>query len=93
MHAMSAFDIPIHTKNISTRDFALRHDADEPVCKKERPHRLAHRRPQFVFALAASVNSGVSLCLHALHASDTSVYYHASFVALFGSMLWMLYTL
>jgi hypothetical protein len=93
MHAMSAFDIPIHTKNISTRDFALRHDADEPVCKKERPHLLAHRRPQFVFALAASVNSGVSLCLHVLHASDTSVYYHASFVVLVGSLLSLLYML
>jgi len=37
MHAMSAFDIPIHTKNISTRDFAVRQDADAPVSKKERP--------------------------------------------------------
>jgi hypothetical protein len=37
MHGMSAFDIPIHTKNISTRDFAVRHDADAPVPKKERP--------------------------------------------------------
>jgi hypothetical protein len=95
MHAMSAFDIPIHTKNISTRDFALRHDADEPVSKKERApgaHRHAHRRLLYVVAVAASVNSGVSLCLHALHASGTSLYYHASFVALFGSMLWMLYT-
>jgi hypothetical protein len=36
MHAMSAFDIPIHTKNISTRDFALRQEADAPVPKKER---------------------------------------------------------
>jgi len=36
MHAMSAFDIPIHTKNISTRDFAVRHDTDAPVVKKER---------------------------------------------------------
>ena len=36
MHAMSAFDIPIHTKNISTRDFAVRHEADAPVSKKER---------------------------------------------------------
>ena len=89
---MSAFDIPIHTKNISTRDFAVRHDADAPDCKKER-QRQAHRRPQYVFAVAASVNSGVSLCLHALHASSPSVYYHASFVALFGSMLWMLYML
>ena len=93
---MSAFDIPIHNKNISTRDFAVRHDPDAPVCKKERPlasHRHAHRRPPYVFAVAASVNSAVSLCLHALHESSTSVYYHASFVALFGSMLWMLYML
>ena len=93
---MSAFDIPIHTKNISTRDFAVRHDAHAPDCKKERPHasqRQAHRRPQYVFAVAASVNSGVILCLHALHASSPSVDYHASFVALFGSMLWVLYTL
>ena len=95
MHAMSPFDTPIHTKNISTRDFAVRHDADELLCKKERPHashRQAHRRPEYVFAVAESVNSGVSLCLHALYASSP-VYYHASFVALFGSMLWMLYTL
>ena len=95
MH-MSAFDIPIHTKNISTRDFAVRHDADELLCKKERPHashRQAHRRPQYVFAVVASVISGVSLCLQALHASSPSVYYHASFVALLGSMLWVLYAL
>ena len=93
---MSAFDIPIHTKNISTRDFAVRHEVDLPVCKKERAHaslRQAHRWPPYVFAVAASVNGGVSLCLHALHASSPSVYYHASFVALLGSMLWVLYAL
>jgi hypothetical protein len=43
MHGVSAFDIPIHTKNISTRDFALRHDADAPAPKKERaPPQAAH---------------------------------------------------
>ncbi len=36
MHAMSDFDIPIHTKNISTIDFAVRHDADAPVSMRER---------------------------------------------------------
>ena len=34
---MSAFDIPIHTKNISTRDFAMRPESDAPVSRKERP--------------------------------------------------------
>jgi len=197
MHAMSAFDIPIHTKNISTRDFALRHDADPPVSKKERPavshavwlhvawpalvstltlcfalrqalrgrlhlasciefyiaallpivlydhilrpsrsthmwaavvvhvgvmlfgyapdadavsarlHALvlgvsalllyrqaqAHHRVQYVVAVAATLNGAVSLGLHALHASGTFVYYHVSFVVLFGSMLSLLYML
>ena len=197
MHGMSAFDIPIHTKNISTLDFAVRHDADAPVPKKERPqpshvvwlhlawpalvstltlcfalrqqlrgtvhlasciefsiaallpivlydhilrpsrsshmwaavvvhvgvmlfayapdtedvsprlHALvlgvavlvlyrqapAHARLQYVVAVAASVNSAVSLALHTQPASSTFLYYHVSFVVLFGSMLSMLYTL
>ena len=192
MHAMSAFDIPIHTKNISTRDFAVRHEADAPVSKKERApvshvawpalvstltlcfalrqalrgklhlasciefyiaallpivlydhilrpsrsshmwallvvhvgvmlfgyapdadfvslrlHALvlavcvlilyrqahAHSKLHFVVAVAASVNSAVSLCVHTLHASGAFLYYHASFVLLFASMLCMLYTL
>ena len=190
MHAMSAFDIPIHNKNISTRDFAVRHDTGAPACKKERPpavhiawparvstltvcfalrqalrgklqlasciefyvaallpivlydhilrpsrsshmwaavvvhvgvmlfgfapeadavsarlHALvlavcvlvlyrqaqAHHKLHYVLAVAASVNSAVSLSLHTLHASSTFVYYHVSFVVLFGSMLSMLY--
>lgn len=37
MTVMSAFDIPIHTKNISTRDFALRPESDMQVNRKERP--------------------------------------------------------
>jgi hypothetical protein len=37
MAVMSAFDIPIHTKNISTRDFAVRPEIDAQVHKKERP--------------------------------------------------------
>ena len=36
MHTMSAFDIPIHTKNISTRDFAVRHETEAPAARKER---------------------------------------------------------
>jgi hypothetical protein len=52
MHAMSAFDIPIHTKNISTRDFALRHDADAPVVKKERPQVLHVAWPALVSTLS-----------------------------------------
>ncbi len=193
MHAMSAFDIPIHTKNISTRDFALRQEADAPAPKKERSppqavhvawaalvsmltlsfalrqalrgslrlasclefcvaallpvvlydhilrpsrsshmwallvvhvgvmlfghapdaewlsarlHALvlgvcvlilykqahAHRRPQFVVAAAASVNSAISLCLHARPLSS-SAHYHASFALLFGSVLLLLYML
>lgn len=39
MTVMSAFDIPIHNKNISTRDFAMRAESDPPLekmCKKER---------------------------------------------------------
>ena len=51
MHAMSAFDIPIHTKNISTRDFAVRHDTDAPVCKKERPPVLHVAWPALVSTL------------------------------------------
>ena len=51
MHAMSAFDIPIHTKNISTRDFAVRHDTDAPVCKKERPPALHVAWPALVSTL------------------------------------------
>jgi hypothetical protein len=194
MHAVSAFDIPIHTKNISTRDFALRHDADAPAPKKERPppqashvawlallsvltlcfalrqalrgqlylasliefyvaalppvvlydhilrpsrsahmwaplavhvgcmlfgyapdaevvsarlhalvlgvcalvlYRQAHaqQRAPFVVAVAASANSAVSLGLHALDASGSFVYYHASFVLLVGAMLALLYVL
>jgi hypothetical protein len=194
MHAMSAFDIPIHTKNISTRDFALRHDTEAPVSKKERAppqvlhvawpalvstltlcfalrqalrgslhlasciefyiaallpivlydhilrpsrsahmwaalvvhvgvmlfgyapdadavsarlHALvlgvsalllyrqaqAHHRVHYVVAVAATLNGAVSLGLHALHASGTFVYYHVSFVVLFGSMLSLLYML
>jgi len=192
MHAMSAFDIPIHTKNISTRDFAVRHDSDAPACKKERPpplhiawpalvstltlcfalrqalhgklhlasciefylaallpivlydhilrpsrsshmwaavvvhvgvmlfgyapdadsvsarlHALvlvvcvlilyrqaqAHHKLQYAVAVAASVNSAVSLAMHTLQASSTFVYYHVSFVVLVASMLSMLYML
>ena len=37
MTVMCAFDIPIHTKNISTRDFALRPESDVQVNRKERP--------------------------------------------------------
>jgi len=191
---MSAFDIPIHTKNISTRDFAVRHDTDAPVVKKERPalaaspvasaalvstltlffalqqalqgklhvaacihfhvaallpvvlyehilrpsqsrhmwallvvhvgvmlfgygpdadvvsarlHALvvavcvlllyvqarAHERLQYLVAVAASVNSAVSLALHTQHASSTLLYYHGSFLWLLGSVLSMLYVL
>jgi hypothetical protein len=32
-----AFDVPIHTKNISTRDFAVRAEQDAPVGRRERP--------------------------------------------------------
>ena len=46
-----------------------------------------------VVAVAASVNSAVSLCLQARLASSTFAYYHASFVLLFGSVLSMLYVL
>ena len=194
MHTMSPFDTPIHTKNISTRDFAtsLRHDTDAPVCKKERPqtshvawavlvstltlsfavrqalrgsmhlaaciefyiaalvpvvlydhilrparsshtwallvvhvglmlfgyapdadflsvhlhvlllfvcvfmlHRQAqaqHRLP-YIVAVAASVNSAVSLALQARHASGTFVYYHVSFALLFSAILAMMYML
>ena len=53
----------------------------------------AHHRVQYVVAVAATLNGTVSLCLHALHASGTFVYYHVSFVALFGSMLSLLYML
>jgi len=34
---MCAFDVPIHTKNISTRDFAMRPESDVQVNRKERP--------------------------------------------------------
>jgi len=37
MTVMCAFDIPIHTKNISTRDFAVRPESDVHVSRKERP--------------------------------------------------------
>jgi hypothetical protein len=194
MHGMSAFDVPIHTKNITTRDFAVRHDADAPASKKERPplqtshvawaallsaltlgfalrqalrgqvhlasciefyiagllpvvlydhilrpsrsahmwallvvhvgfmlfayapdtevvsprlHVLvlgvcavllfrqaqAHHKLQYVVAVAASVNSAVSLALHTQPASSTVLYYHVSFVVLFASMLSLLYML
>ena len=33
-----AFDIPIHTKNISTRDFAVRSEQEIQVCRKQAPH-------------------------------------------------------
>jgi hypothetical protein len=40
---MSAFDIPIHNKNISTRDFAVRPEQElQPVCRKERPPPQLH---------------------------------------------------
>jgi hypothetical protein len=40
---MSAFDIPIHTKNISTRDFAVRHETEAPAARKERaPPQASH---------------------------------------------------
>ena len=192
MHAMSAFDIPIHTKNISTRDFALRHDADAPVVKKERPqvlhvawpalvstlslcfalrqalrgrlhlaacvefyvaallplvlydhilrpsrsshmwallvvhvgvmlfgyapdaeflsvhlhvllllvsvlllyrHAQAQHRLPYVFAVAAGVNSAVSLALHARQPSATFAYYHASFAVLLSAVLALVYML
>ena len=53
MHAMSPFDTPIHTKNISTRDFAVRHDTDAPVSKKERPQ--AHASPVAWAALVSTL--------------------------------------
>ena len=194
MHAMSPFDTPIHTKNISTRDFAVRHDTDAPVSKKERPqahaspvawaalvstltlsfavrqalrgsmhlaaciefyiaalvpvllydhilrpsrsshmwallvvhvgvmlfgyapdadevsvrlhalvlgvcvlvlYRQAHAHPKlaYVVAVAASVNSAVSLSVHTLYASSTLLYYHASFVVVIGCLLSLLYML
>ena len=53
----------------------------------------AHHKLAYIVAVAASVNSAVSLGLHTLHASSAFVYYHVSFVALFGSVLSMLYML
>lgn len=41
MTVMSAFDIPIHTKNISTRDFAMRVESDPPPEKVSRKERHA----------------------------------------------------
>jgi hypothetical protein len=190
MTVMSAFDIPIHTKNISTRDFAMRTESDAPVSRKERPapvhvtaalvascmtvwyalqqtltdglhlasclhfyvaavlpmllydHILAPSRSKnmwvllilhvgsmlfaypydreyvsfrlhvlllglalvltykhtppahsshYLLAVASSVNSAVSLCIHTQHAEVSSLYYHASFVLLFASLVLMLY--
>jgi hypothetical protein len=197
MHTMSAFDIPIHTKTISTRDFAVRHEAEAPAARKERApgahvawlhlawpalvstltlcfalrqalrgrlhlasciefyvaallpivlydhirrpsrssnmwaavvvhvgvmlfgyapdtedvsarlHALvlgvcvlilyrqaqAHHKLAYILAVAASVNSAVSLGVHALHASSAFAYYHVSFVVLFGTVLSTLYML
>jgi hypothetical protein len=190
MTVMCAFDIPIHTKNISTRDFAVRPESDVHVSRKERPpavhvaaailascmtvayalqqgpagvhlasciqfyvaalvpmllydHILAPSRSRNVWALlvlhvagmlfaypydreyvsfrlhalllglalvlsykhapavhhshyllavAASVNSAVSLVIHIQHAEASSLYYHASFLLLFGAVVLMLYT-
>lgn len=191
MTVMCAFDIPIHTKNISTRDFAMRPESDAPVSRKERPpavhvaaailascmtvwyalqqtladgvhlasclhfyvaaivpmllydHILAPSRSRnmwvllalhvggmlfaypyhreyvsfrlhalllglalvlsykhapavhhshYLLAVAASVNSAVSLVIHIQHAEASSLYYHASFLLLFGAVVLMLYT-
>ena len=62
---MCAFDIPIHTKNISTRDFALRPESDVQVNRKERPPAM-HAAAAILaacmtvsYALQQSLDSGV----------------------------------
>jgi hypothetical protein len=190
MTVMCAFDIPIHTKNISTRDFAMRPESDAPVSRKERPppihltaalvascmtvwyalqltltdgvhlasclhfyvaaivpmllydhiltpsrskhvwvllalhvgtmlfaypydreyvsfrlhalllalalvlsykHAPAVHHSHYLLAVAASVNSAVSLAIHTQHAEASSLYYHASFLLLFAAVVLMLY--
>lgn len=64
---MCAFDIPIHTKNISTRDFAMRPESDVQVNRKERPPAI-HVAAAILascmtvsYALQQSLASGVQL--------------------------------
>jgi hypothetical protein len=72
MTVMCAFDIPIHTKNISTRDFAMRPESDAPVSRKERPpavHVAAAILASCMtvwYALQQTLADGVHLasCLH-----------------------------
>lgn len=75
MTVMSAFDIPIHTKNISTRDFAMRAEIEPPlekICRKER-HAPIHVTAALVascmtvwYALQGTLTDGMHLasCIH-----------------------------
>ena len=72
---MSAFDIPIHTKNISTRDFAMRTESEPPPEKMSRKERHApiHATAALVascmtvwYALQQTLADGMQLasCIH-----------------------------
>jgi hypothetical protein len=64
---MSAFDIPIHNKNISTRDFATRPEQEPPACRKERPPQMHFAALLFVacltlwYALQQTLSTGLGV--------------------------------
>ena len=54
-------------------------------------HAQAHRDWKYVLAGSASLNSAVSLYMHAQHPAASFLYYHASFVLLFTALVLLLY--
>ena len=78
MTVMCAFDIPIHTKNISTRDFALRPDSDVHVSRKERPPAMH---------AASGILAACMTLWYAMHQSLTAGVHLASCVQFYVSAL------
>jgi hypothetical protein len=70
---MSAFDIPIHNKNISTRDFATRPEQEPPACRKERPPQMHFAALLFVacltlwYALQQTLSTGLGGVASTIH--------------------------
>lgn len=78
MTVMSAFDIPIHTKNISTRDFAVRPESDVQVNRKERPPAIH---------VAAAIIASCMTVVYALEQSLTDRVHLATCIQFYVSAL------
>ena len=81
MAVMSAFDIPIHTKNISTRDFAVRPETDAQVHRKERPPAMHVCAALFASSLTVWYALQLSLTV-GMHLASCIEFYVAAVVPL-----------